>query len=137
MVLQGLTPKEIPMGRDEAAALSPLALAYIGDAVYEILVRQAVLRPGVKVQRLHSRAVQWVSATGQERLWSQIEGDLTAEEQDVGRRARNAKGTVPQNADPAAYRKSTALEAVIGYLYLTGRTERIQTLVGSVLYKEK
>lgn len=122
-----------PMSRDEAAKLSPVVLAYVGDAVYELLVRTAGVRRGLSSDRLHRAVVQWVSADGQERVWQEIEGLLSPEEAEIARRGRNAKGGVPHKMAPATYRRSTALEALIGYLYLTGEHGRITELIATAL----
>lgn len=117
----------------EAGALSPLVLAYVGDAVYELFVRSWLLTSRVSVDRLHRRCVEWVSANGQERVWEGVKNLLDADEAEVARRARNAKSPAPRTASVAAYRRATALEAVVGYLYLTGRDQRIQELLGPAL----
>lgn len=117
----------------EAASLSPLVLAYVGDAVYELYVRSLLLAPGVPVDALHVRCVRWVSAQGQEQVWEAVRGLLLPEELEIARRARNAKASVPRTVTVAAYRRATALEAVVGYLYLTGQSGRIEELLGPVL----
>lgn len=131
MELQGVAG-ERTMSDREALALSPLHWAYVGDAVFELFARQALLRPGVPVHEVHRKVVGWVSAQGQEALWRRIAGFLTEAEAEVARRGRNAKSSLPHKADPAAYRRSTALEALIGYLYLTGRYGRIHELLSAV-----
>lgn len=131
MEFQGVAGGRVMSDR-EALALSPLHWAYIGDAVFELFVRHALLQPGVPVHEVHRRVVGWVSARGQEELWRRLDGLLTETEADVARRGRNAKSSLPHKADPAAYRRSTALEALVGYLYLTGRYERICELLSSV-----
>lgn len=109
------------------AQLNPLALAYIGDAVYELYVRQYVLSmPNHRPHVLHSRSSSYVSAKAQAKALEGIMSSLDADEADIVRRGRNAKsGTVPKNADVSEYRNSTALECLIGYLYYSGRYDRL------------
>lgn len=113
--------------------MKSLALAYMGDSVYELYVRHHLLEKGeVKPQQLHQAAVQFVSAGSQAAVvqaW-QADGLLTEEEEGVLRRGRNAKsGSVPKSTNVQTYRYSTAFEAVLGFLYLSGRTERLETLI--------
>ncbi len=106
--------------------LSPLALAYIGDAVYEMLVRTTVLTGGnAPVNRLHKTARDMVNAKAQAEFYFRVAEELTEEEAAVFRRGRNAKSyTTPKNADLMDYRRATGVEAVFGYLYLDGKMER-------------
>ena len=112
--------------------LSPLSLAYIGDAVYELYVRQNILAQSVKAHNLHYLGVSRVNNNTQASLLMKIEPELTEMEQSVVRRGRNAKGIVPKNADVQTYRKSTALEALVGYLYLNGEEERLRWVLGQI-----
>ncbi|MYL31897.1 ribonuclease III [Halobacillus halophilus] len=122
--------------------MKSLALAYMGDSVYELYVRHHLLEKGeVKPQQLHQAAVQFVSAGSQAAVvqaW-QEDGLLTEDEQGVLRRGRNAKsGSVPKSTNVQTYRYSTAFEAVLGFLYLSGRTERLETLIDySIKYVEE
>jgi len=113
--------------------LNALALAYMGDAVYEQAVREHLLRSGrVRPNVLHKAATQYVSARSQATVVkNMLESKfLTAEEEAVMRRGRNAKsGSVPKNTDVATYKSSSGFEAVLGYLYLLGRTERVQEFI--------
>ncbi len=109
--------------------LSPLVLAYVGDAVYELLVRTRILEQGnAPVQKLHSRTVRRVCAAAQAEGLHRIEPMLTEEELSVYRRGRNTHNNIPKNASPAVYRASTGLEALFGYLYLKGEKARIDAL---------
>ena len=109
---------------------SPLSLAFVGDAVLELLVRQRLvettrLLPG----RLHSVATRYVSARAQSRELSILEPVLTEEEANVLRRSKNAsKAAVAKHATPQEYRASTGFECLLGYLYLKGRNDRIVEL---------
>ena len=113
--------------------MKSLALAYMGDSVYELYVRHHLLKEGdIQPQHLHKKAIQFVSAVSQAgvvKVW-QEENVLTEEEEGVLRRGRNAKsGSVPKNTNVQTYRYSTAFEAVLGFLYLSGQTERLETLI--------
>ncbi|ALC83314.1 MULTISPECIES: Mini-ribonuclease 3 [Bacillus] len=117
--------------------LNGLALAYIGDAVFEIYVRHHLLKLGiVKPNELHKRSSQLVSAKSQARILFNLQEQsfFTEEEEAVIRRGRNAKsGTIPKNTDVQTYRYSTAFEAVIGYLFLGKKESRLNELVGAAL----
>lgn len=105
---------------------SSLALAHIGDAVFEVLVRLTVLTDGnMPVNKLHKKARDIVNAKAQAEMYYRIKDALTEEEEGVFRRGRNSKSfTVPKNADLMDYRHATGLEALFGYLYLKGEKER-------------
>ncbi|MCL2437396.1 MAG: ribonuclease III [Clostridiales bacterium] len=111
--------------------LNTTALAYIGDAVYEVHVRNHVLQSGqANADKLHQMAVKYVKAEGQAKALKAIFDQLSEEEQDLVKRARNRKTTSkPNNANPVAYKLATALEALIGHLYLTGNTERLEEII--------
>ncbi len=111
--------------------MSPLALAYVGDAVYELLVRTVLVRTAQEpVQRLHRKSSSLVKAETQSRIIAEIEPLLHETEAAVYHRGRNAKAnTKAKNADIVDYRRATGLEALFGYLYLAGETERLQELV--------
>jgi ribonuclease-3 family protein len=110
--------------------MNPVILAYIGDAVFELLVRQYLISlPNQKSHHIHREATKFVSAKGQKRTLDRWQPHLTEEEADIVRRGRNAKsGTPPKNADLADYRLATALESLVGYLYYEGRMERLHEL---------
>lgn len=107
--------------------LSPLILAYVGDAVYEIFVRTLIVtKHNVSVNKLHSKSVNYVKAKAQSDAVHKIIEYLTPEERDIIRRGRNAKsGTLPKHADIDEYRYATGLEALIGFLYLSGKDARL------------
>jgi len=102
-----------------------LELALVGDSVYDLYVRSHLVRKGGRVKDIHKNAVMHVNAHAQAMALDRIEEMLTEEEAGVVRRARNAKQTPTKNADAGDYHKATALEALLGYLYLTGQTERL------------
>lgn len=114
-----------------------LELAYLGDTVYDLYVRSHLVKRGGKVGALHRRAVQYVCAHAQCEALGRLEDALTDEEAAVVRRARNAHQSPPRHADPAEYHRATALEALIGYLYVTGRHERMQELLVRALPPEQ
>ncbi|MHA6481175.1 Mini-ribonuclease 3 [Paenibacillus sp. strain BS8-2] len=111
--------------------MNPVVLAYMGDAVFELLVRQYLISlPNNKSHHLHSEATKRVSAKAQRLLLERLQPLLTEEEADIARRGRNTKsGAPPKNANPADYRQATALECLFGYLYFEGRMERIGELM--------
>jgi ribonuclease III family protein len=113
--------------------LNSLALAYMGDAVFETYVRRHLLQSGkVKPHLLHREATRYVSAKAQCQILFQMLNDetLTEEELAIVMRGRNAKsGTVPKNTDVQTYRYSTAFEALMGHLYLMGEEKRLEELI--------
>lgn len=115
--------------------LSPLALAFVGDGVYELLARQQLLARGsAPVGRLHSRTVELVSAAAQARAYRQVAPLLSPEEEAIYRRGRNANSTrSPRHTDPAVYRCATGMEALFGWLYLTGQVARLEQLFQVIL----
>lgn len=110
---------------------SPLTLAYIGDAVYDLLIRTYVVETGnAPANKLHRSTIKLVKASAQAEHFQRIEDMLTEEEIAVYKRGRNAKSfSVAKNASIQDYRIATGLEALIGYLYLNGRTERLIELI--------
>lgn len=113
-----------------------LELAYLGDTVYDLYVRERLVRRGGKVQKLHKSATTFVCAHAQSEAMLRIQDMLTEAEADVARRARNARQNPPRNANPAEYHRATALEALIGYLYLTKQQERLAQLLSAALPEE-
>jgi ribonuclease-3 family protein len=113
---------------------SAIVLAYIGDAVFELLVRTHIVASGKrKVKDIHLDTVGVVKAESQARVIRQIFDELSEEEQDIVKRGRNAKSTAPKNADIGDYHMSTGFEALIGYLYLKGDEDRLLYLVNKAL----
>lgn len=115
-----------------ARNLSPVVLAFVGDAVYSLYVREKlVLGTDFKTGTLQKLSSRQVSARGQSELIERLLPALTEEEADIFRRGRNAKkSTRSRHASVGEYNRSTGFEALIGYLYLTGRHERIEELLG-------
>lgn len=120
---ENLTPRE-------AAQISPVTLAFVGDAVYSLYVRERLtLEVGGKSADLQRASVKVVSAKGQSAFLDKVLPALTEEETDVFRRGKNAKkGTKSKSASHLEYNRATGFEAVIGYLYLIGATERLKEL---------
>ena len=110
---------------------SPLALAFIGDAVYEVFVRARVLaEANTSANTLHKKAIAYVKASAQARAAKALIDTLNEDELAAFKRGRNAKSaTVPKNADLTDYRYATGLEALFGYLYLSGKSERLNELM--------
>ena len=111
--------------------MNPVVLAYIGDAVYSLYTREKLaLLKDAKVSEIHRLANEEVRAAAQAGFAEKILPVLTEEEADIYRRARNAKkGTRAKSATVAEYNKSTGLEALLGYLYITGEHERLNFLL--------
>ena len=114
----------------EPKQLSPLNLAFIGDCVYEMLVRESlVCNANRPVNDLHKESVKFVSAKAQTYAYHKIENLLTEEEIAIFKRGRNAKvGHNPKSASQSEYHTATGIEALFGYLYLTNNLHRIQEL---------
>jgi len=115
---------------NDIRAYSPLTLAYIGDAVYDLIIRTVIVERGNRaVNELHRRATRYVNAPAQARMIEALLPSLTEEEEAVYRRGRNAKPhTTAKNATVQDYRKATGMEALLGYLYLNDKMERVLEL---------
>ena len=113
-----------------ANQLSPLNLAFIGDCVYEMLVRESLIADANRpVADLHRESVKYVSAKAQTEAYYKIKDCLTDEEEAVYKRGRNAKvGHSPKSASQSEYHIATGMEALFGYLYLSGEEERLKEL---------
>ena len=116
--------------RDKLLSLSSLGLAHLGDSVYEVMVRSWLcLHGAAKVKDLHRATVSYVAAPAQAKRTERILPILTQEEQDVFRRGRNSHtAAIPKGASVAQYHTATALEALFGWLYLRGETDRLNEL---------
>ena len=116
---------------------SPLTLAYIGDGIFDLIIRSVVVGKGnTKASNLHKRTSRIVKAETQAKLVEAIKESLTEEERDIYKRGRNAKSfTMAKNASMSDYRKATGFEALAGYLYLSDRTERLVELTKEGLQK--
>lgn len=110
-----------------------LELAWLGDALYDLYVREHLVAQGGRVHGLHRHAVHLVCAHAQAEALRRVEADLNEEEAAVVRRARNTRQSPPKNADPGEYHHATALEALVGWLYVTGQKERMNALLSRAL----
>ena len=121
--------------RDALLSLSSLGLAHLGDGVYEVMVRSwLVLHGKAKAKDLHRATVKYVAASAQAERFERIQPRLTDEEADVFRRGRNtAPHSIPKAASRAQYQTATGLEALFGWLYLQGRTERLNELFATMM----
>ena len=121
------------MSNNENPALYPaLVLAYIGDAVYVVFTRQKLLliNPDMPAHKLHKENVHLVRAKAQSSSMAAIEPMLTERELAVYKRGRNAKaGSVPKNAELIDYRRATGFEALVGFLHLSGETDRLNEIM--------
>lgn len=133
--MHGLHPR---LALSEVNALSALALAHIGDGVFELLVRTELCAAGIpKNGDLHRQTVARVRASAQAEFVDRLLPHLTQEESSFYRRGRNAHvHGVPKNATAAQYAKATGLEALFGALYLLGRQERVEELFQTVRQEE-
>lgn len=123
----------------EARQLSPLQLAYVGDAVYELFIRHYILsKKNISVHELHKESIKYVKAKAQKDILFEIKESLTEEEWNTAKRGRNAKsGTIPKNADVQDYKYATGFEALIGFLYLLKRYDRLTEILELILEKEQ
>ena len=115
----------------DAKSYSPLVLAYIGDCVFDLVIKSMVISAGNKqVHKLHEETSQYVQASAQSKMMRAMQPCLTEEEHAVYRRGRNAKSVSPaKNQSITDYRRATGFEALIGYLYLRKEYERLMELV--------
>ncbi|MEG2583477.1 MAG: ribonuclease III domain-containing protein, partial [Oscillospiraceae bacterium] len=109
---------------------SALPLAYIGDCVYELYVRSYLVKDANNnVNDLHKKATRFVCCKAQSEFFHKIEGILSEKELSIFKRGRNTKSQVPKNASMSDYRNATGVETLIGFLYLSGETDRITELL--------
>jgi len=122
----------------EANNYSPLSLAFLGDSVYDMLVREHLLRKAnMPVAKLHSAKIKLVCAEFQSAAYDVVADMLDEHELAVLKRGRNATGnTVPKHAEAAQYRRATAIESLFGYLFLTGKNERITQIFDVIISQE-
>lgn len=128
-LLQGGTPQ----------GLSPLPLAFLGDGVFELLVREYLVSQGnCPVKKLHTRKVELVRCQAQAQALELLWPGLSQEEREMALRGRNAHvGHVPKNAEVADYHGATALETLFGYLYLKGDGARLRELFEKIMEERK
>ncbi|SDZ25482.1 ribonuclease-3 family protein [Proteiniborus ethanoligenes] len=119
--------------------LSPLQLAYVGDAVYELFVRTYLLgTKNISVNELHKEAIEFVKAKAQADIIHNLEDKLTEEEWQMVKRGRNAKsGSAPKNANLLDYKYATGFETLVGFLYLTERYDRILEIFSIIIGEQE
>ena len=122
------------LDREEVTRLSPLALAHIGDGVYELMVRTHLAnRFGSSNEDMHLHTLEFVSATAQAEAFESVKDILLEGETEVFRRGRNAHSKAPKHTPVAAYHAATGLEALFGYLWLSGRRKRLEEIFAAIL----
>ena len=122
------------MNQDEIERLNSLQLAYIGDTVWELIIRQQLVQKKMNVKHMHNECIKFVNAHAQACFLKAITIYLTEKEKEIVHRGRNAhaRHPVPRNQEPEDYAASTAFEALIGFLYLSGNLERIESLYNMI-----
>lgn len=128
---------DTPMTEREASQYSPLALAFLGDSVYDTLIREFLLcQANMPVSKLHTAKIKLVCAEFQSSLYDVLSENLTEKELSILKRGRNSTGnTIPKHANTMDYRRATAFECLFGYLFLTGQNDRIAHLFNNVVIK--
>ena len=119
----------------EVNLISPLVWAYVGDSVYEVFIRTHLVETTkLKPHKLHIEAIKYVKAKAQAEKLEKLQDILTEKEKEIVRRTRNTENHhVPKNADPKDYMYATAFEGLIGYLYLSGQTERLDEILNKCI----
>ena len=126
---------KLELASEEICKISNLGLAHMGDCVYELMVRSWLVRGGkLTASGMHRATVKYVSAPAQAAAMEKIADMLSEEEKKVYRRGRNARvNSVPKNAERHQYHAATGLEALFGYLYLSGKTDRLNELFSIIM----
>ncbi len=129
--IAGYIRNTLNLSETDLKTYSPLTLAFIGDSIFDLIIRTYVVESGnAPVNKLHKRASKLVQASAQAELYHLIKDQLTEEELTIFKRGRNAKSyTSAKNAGILEYRTATGLEALIGYLYLSDRMDRLMELI--------
>lgn len=129
--------EKLGLKKTDPRMYSPLALAYLGDGVYELIIRTKVMNQGsIQVNKMHKQSADLVKAKTQADMIKLLEPELTEEETAVFKRGRNAKSmTVAKNASVGEYRLATGFEALVGYLYLSEQFDRLLELISRGLEK--
>ena len=127
---------KIDRTKQEVELMSPLTWAYIGDAVFELYVRNKLINEtNLKPHKLHIEATKYVKAKAQAETLKKIENDLTEKEKEIVKRGRNAENHhLPKNATVQEYMYSTGFEALIGYLYLTKQDKRLKQILENCIF---
>ena len=129
--LLGQLKEEFDCKEVDIRTYSPLTLAYIGDSIYDLIIKSLVLNQGNRpVQKLHCMTSSYVQASAQSKMMRVMQEHLTEQEHAVYKRGRNAKSVSPaKNQSVTDYRRATGFEALLGYLYLNKEYERLLELV--------
>ena len=124
-----------PLKENEAILHNMLQLAYVGDSVWEVIIRNELLRRGMNVHHMHAACINYVNAHAQACFAEQIKNELTEKELDVIRMGRNshARHPSPKNQNPMDYSIATGFEALIGFLYITGNEDRLLYLTKIIM----
>lgn len=119
----------------EVNLMPPLVWAYVGDSVYEVFIRTHLVETTkLKPHKLHIEAIKYVKAKAQAEKLEELQDILTEKEKEIVRRTRNTENHhVPKNADSSDYMYATAFEGLIGYLYLSGQTERLNEILNKCI----
>ncbi|MDO4977716.1 MAG: ribonuclease III domain-containing protein [Eubacteriales bacterium] len=127
----GILNEHFPLTENELRTYSALSFAYIGDSIYDVIIRTMVVTKGnTRPNKYHKDVIKLVNANAQTQIMGKIKDVLTEDELAVFRRGRNAKtSSVAKNQSNHDYRIATGFEALIGYLYLSGKMERILELI--------
>jgi len=121
---------------NQVKQLNPLVLALIGDAIYEVFIRSYLIEKNrdMNVHKIHVKAVEYVKAHGQSEYMKLLIEDLNEEELSIFKRGRNAKsGTTPKNGDLNEYKWATGFEALVGFLYLSEKNERLNQIFEKII----
>lgn len=126
---------KIEKGEAEVNMMSPLTWAYVGDCVYELYIRTNLInKTNLKPHKLHIESIKYVKAKAQAEILQKIYNHLTEEEKDIVRRGRNSESHhLPKNCDVKDYMYATAFEALIGYLYLTKKEDRLKEILEKII----
>lgn len=122
--------------KNDARQMNPLVLAFIGDAIYEVFVRTYLVdrNRDMSVHKLHVKAIDFVKAHAQSEFIKKLEEELNEEEIYFFKRGRNSKsGTIPKNADVQEYRTATGFESLMGFLYITEQSDRLNYLLEMII----
>lgn len=125
---------ELSRPEEEINLLSPLTWAYVGDCVYELYIRSKLVNmTNLKPHKLHIETIKYVKAKSQAEFLDKIQDNLSDEEKEIVRRGRNAENHhLPKNSNVQEYMRATAFEALIGYLYLTKKFDRLKEILDFV-----
>lgn len=128
--------KDIELSKSQVKLLNPITLAYMGDSIYEMYIRKYIVyySKDKRGKNLHKMSIKFANAKSQSQFLEDILGMLNEEELEIVKRGRNSRtGHVPKSASVIDYKRATALEALIGYLYLLDKIDRIEEIMQAIL----